>query len=93
MFIISLNYLVELEHVDQAIPAHLEWLEQNYADGVFLASGRKTPRTGGVILASGLDRADLESRLATDPFNLQGIAEYSVIEFEPSKLRDGVRLG
>ncbi|WP_394939662.1 YciI family protein [Psychromicrobium sp. YIM B11713] len=93
MFIVSLSYLVELEQVDRFIPAHLEWLEQNYTDGVFLASGRKVPRTGGVILASGLNRAELDARLAEDPFSVQGIAEYAVIEFEPNKVREGVSLG
>nr|WP_281360712.1 YciI family protein [Psychromicrobium silvestre] len=82
-----------MERVDQFMTAHIEWLEKNYSDGIFLASGRKVPRTGGVIFASGVERTELDRRLAEDPFNSQGIAEYSVIEFEPSKLAEGVSLG
>ncbi|AJT43033.1 YciI family protein [Psychromicrobium lacuslunae] len=92
MFVISLNYLVELERVDRAIPAHTAWLEENFADGVFLASGRKIPRTGGIILAAGVDRKELDRRLAADPFQTAGIAEYSVTEFEPSKFKTGLSL-
>lgn len=65
---VTLTYLTDLARVDEALPDHLAWLDRQYADGVFLASGRRVPRTGGVILAGGVDRAELDRRLATDPF-------------------------
>lgn len=68
MFVVSLNYLKSLPEVDQHLEAHVAWLKAQYAAGRFIASGRKVPRTGGVILARGTCRAELESWLAADPF-------------------------
>ena len=90
MFIVTLTYLVDLGEVDAALRDHVAWLDQQYADGVFLASGRQVPRTGGVILAAGTSRADLDRRLALDPFRLRGLAEHAVTEFVPSRVADGL---
>ncbi len=52
MFIVSLNYKRPLEEVDKLLDAHVAYLKQEYANGKFIASGRKNPRTGGVILSN-----------------------------------------
>jgi uncharacterized protein YciI len=64
-------------------------LKQEYADGKFLASGRKVPKTGGVILCSVKTRDELEAILAKDPFHIAGIADYEIIEFIPSMVAEG----
>ena len=51
MFIISLTYTQSLEAIDQHLEAHVAFLKEQYAKGLFIASGRKVPRSGGVILA------------------------------------------
>lgn len=80
MLIILLTYTAPLERIDACVAAHRTWLQQCYADGVFLASGPQVPRSGGAILAHGLSRAELEARLAQDPFAQAGVAAYQVIE-------------
>ncbi|WP_329564918.1 YciI family protein [Kitasatospora sp. NBC_01266] len=85
MFVITLTYTVPLERIDELIPAHVEWLDRNYAAGTFLASGRREPRTGGVILAQAASPAALHAVLAEDPFNKAGAAQYQVVEFLPTK--------
>lgn len=90
MFVVTLTYLVDLAEVDAALPEHVAWLDQQYADGVFIASGRQVPRVGGLILAAGTSREDLERRLALDPFGRHGLAGYSVAEFVPSRVADGL---
>ena len=50
----------------------------------FLASGRKIPRNGGVILAKAQSREELDEILKQDPFNQNNLADYEVIEFVPS---------
>jgi len=47
--------------IDAEMRAHVAWLRTHYASGTFLASGRKVPRDGGVILAIGHDRAQIHS--------------------------------
>jgi len=89
MFIVSLTYLKSLEEVDRHLDAHVSYLKQEYANGSFVASGRKVPRTGGVILSRLKSRQELEAVLAKDPFAQAGIAEYEITEFAASMVAPG----
>jgi len=84
MFIISLTYQKTLEEVDAHLNAHVEFLKSHYAQGIFIASGRKNPRNGGVILALATNRADIEAVIAQDPFYIHDVATYEITEFTPS---------
>ncbi|WP_263773020.1 YciI family protein [Propionivibrio soli] len=84
MFLILLNYVRPLAEVDRFVVAHREFLERNYAAGRFVISGRKEPRTGGVILANLASRAEAERVIEEDPFKREGVAEYEIIEFVAS---------
>lgn len=81
MFIVSLNYVVPLEAVDQFVPEHMEYLDEQYKLGYFQLSGRKEPRTGGIIIATVENRETLEKILQKDPFHREKIAQYEVTEF------------
>ncbi|MFF2650330.1 YciI family protein [Streptomyces sp. NPDC058045] len=81
MFVLELTYTRPLEAVDAVLDEHVAWLKAQFEKGIFLASGRKTPRDGGVILAVGADRAAMEALAATDPFSLAGVCEYRITEF------------
>jgi len=85
MFVIELNYKVPLTEIDQAMRAHVAFLNKHYAAGTFLISGRKVPRDGGVILAVGSSREAIESLMKEDPFCARGLAECRVIEFRASQ--------
>lgn len=89
MFIVSLEYQKELADVDLHIEDHIKYLKKYYALGKFIASGRKVPRTGGVILVNTSSRNELELILKEDPFNISGVASYEIIEFIPSMTADG----
>ncbi|MBB6413121.1 YciI family protein [Mesorhizobium sangaii] len=80
MFVVSLNYKVPLTEIDRLQAAHIEWLKACYADGIFVASGPKKPRTGGIIIAQ-CPREILDATLAADPFAKAGAADYDVTEF------------
>ncbi|WP_042414291.1 YciI family protein [Streptacidiphilus anmyonensis] len=85
MFVATLSYTAPIEQVDALLLEHRAWLDDQYAKGVLLASGAKVPRTGGVVLAGGLDRAALDQVLAEDPFAKGGVARYDVVEFTATK--------
>ena len=89
MFIVSLTYTAPIEEIDRLLKAHAEYLKDEYALGSFIASGRKVPRTGGIILSNLADRAELETVLANDPFHKAGVAEYEITEFAPSMVGEG----
>lgn len=90
MFVVSLTYKKPIAEVEPHLAAHICYLDECYAKGVFIASGRKVPRTGGVILAKAESRAALEAILQQDPFYLEDVAEFEVIEFIPTKTAPGL---
>ena len=84
MFIAILTYKKPLSEVDRFLQAHREYLAKHYAAGDFIASGPQTPRVGGVIMMKAENRAAVEAIIAQDPFNINGIADYQIVEFTPS---------
>lgn len=86
MFIAILTYRKPLDEVDRCLQAHREYLAGHYAAGDFIASGPQTPRAGGVILMKDADRAVIDSIIAHDPFNINGIADYQIVEFTTTML-------
>ena len=90
MFVVSLTYKKPIAEVELHLAAHIAYLEQYYAAGTFVASGRKVPRTGGVILAKAESRAALEAILQQDPFSIAEVADFEVIEFVPTKTALGL---
>ncbi|MEM6684273.1 MAG: YciI family protein [Bacteroidota bacterium] len=88
MFVIHITYKVALAKVDQFLKEHIAFLNQQYELGNFLASGRKVPRTGGIILAKAMHKTALEAIVQKDPFYIHELATYELIEFIPSKTCD-----
>jgi len=90
MFVIELIYKAELSEIDQNMKAHMAFLKRHYASGHFLVSGRKVPREGGIILAVGESRQQIEAIVREDPFVSRGLADFRVIEFRESQRADGI---
>jgi uncharacterized protein YciI len=90
MFVIELTYKVALEEIDGAMKPHMAFLKKHYAAGNFVVSGRKVPRDGGIILATGEDRDAVEAIVKADPFVSRGLAGYRIIEFRVSQRADDV---
>jgi len=86
MFIVSLTYLCEMDEIENHLSSHIAYLDRHYAAGHFLASGRKNPRTGGIILANVESAHVLDGIIAEDPFKINNLAHYEMIEFIPSKV-------
>lgn len=85
MFVILIHYKKPLELIDQTLAAHRAFLAEGYAKNYFIASGPSHPRVGGVILSQLKDKAQLDNIIQQDPFYVQDLADYEVIEFEPVK--------
>lgn len=84
MFIVNITYKSSLEEIDKHLESHVEFLKEQYSKENFIVSGRKIPRTGGIILSKLEDKETLEKILDTDPFKVNDLAEYEIIEFVPS---------
>ena len=88
MFVIDLVYKADLAKIDAHMAAHMKFLKKYYAAGNFVVSGRKIPRDGGIILATGKSREEIEAIVKEDPFVEKGLAEFRVIEFRASQQAD-----
>lgn len=88
MFIAILTYKKPLSEVDRYLAAHREYLAEHYAAGDFIASGPQTPRVGGVIMMKAENRAAVDSIISQDPFHINCIADYQIVEFTPTMFRN-----
>ena len=84
LFIVILSYKVPLEKIDAFKEAHWSFLN-NYYDSLFIVSGPQIPRSGGVIIAKCANKNELQQILAQDPFAVNDLATYEVIEFSPRR--------
>jgi len=82
MVIVKLKYIKSLEVIDEHLQQHRAFLKKQYDAGILLASGPMNPRTGGIIISL-LDKLNTEMILKEDPFLINAVATYSLIEFEP----------
>jgi uncharacterized protein YciI len=89
MFVLLLSYVRPIEEVDALMREHVAWLNEHYDAGRFVVSGRRVPRTGGVIVARGDDLEEIERVAASDPFVSSGVATCEVIQFRASQTADG----
>jgi uncharacterized protein YciI len=85
MFVIELTYRADLSAIDARMAEHVAFLKRHYAAGTFIASGRKVPREGGIILAVGDSRDAIEALMREDPFVKHGLSACRVIEFRTSQ--------
>lgn len=85
MFIIELTYKVPLNQIDAHLESHIEFLNKHYAAGNFIASGRKVPRDGGIILAVANNREEIANIISQDSFYINDLADYKIIEFAATK--------
>jgi uncharacterized protein YciI len=85
VFVIELVYKVDLAQIDAQMKPHMAYLRRHYDAGTFIASGRKVPRDGGIILAIGDDRDQIEATVREDPFVAHGLADYRITQFRASQ--------
>ena len=85
LFIIILRYKASLEKIDALRASHLEFLQHHYDSNIFITSGPQVPRNGGIILAKCDTKDRLQAIITKDPFAINDLATYEIIEFAPTK--------
>ena len=92
MFIVSIDYIADFKLIDPLIDDHFAFLKKYYQRGLFVISGRKQPRTGGVILVRNCTREAVEVLIKEDPFHREGVATYTITEFIASSVASGLEM-
>ena len=89
MFLIIVDYKKPLEEVERYLAEHWAFLDRYFAQGKLLCTGPQNSRTGGVIVSKAANRAEAEAFTREDPFFRHEIADYTIVEFEPTKYLPG----
>lgn len=82
MFLLLGRYLKPADEVEAHLDAHRTWVRDHVEAGVFIAAGREIPLQGGLIVATGVTRDEVDAIIAKDPYFIQKIAEYDVREYD-----------
>jgi len=93
LLILSLNYHTPLDETLKKVDqpeiqgAHVDFLKKHYGFGLFKISGRKQPRTGGVIISENMSDQALQEVLSEDSFNINKLTDYDLIRFAPGLIK------
>ena len=85
MFAIFLKFAENRAKALEFMEAHKAWIKQGFDDGVFLMVGSLQPNMGGAVLAHGVSRGAIESRVNDDPFVAEGIVSAEIMEISPAR--------
>ncbi len=89
MFVLLLKFVKSLDEVEKQLLSHREFLDKYYSMHKFICSGRRNSGTGGVIICTASNVEEVDTIIKEDPFYINEIAEYEIIEFSPTKYADG----
>src|ERR1700756_3576344 len=90
MFVIELSYKKPTEVIDALMEKHISFLDKYYESGNFHFTGRETERDGGLILGGFPSREATHLAILEDPLYASGAASYRIIEFHPTRVREGL---
>lgn len=85
MFLVLLKYIKPMEEVEKYLAEHITYLDMQYVEKKIIFSGRRVPRTGGIILINEKDKEIAKKIVHEDPFYIHQVAEFEMIEFSPTK--------
>jgi uncharacterized protein YciI len=85
MFVVLLKFLGNKAEASRLMEGHREWIKRGFDDGVFLLVGNLQPNLGGGIVAHNTSLAELQSRVAADPFVEQNVVSADILEITPSR--------
>ena len=87
-FVIEIIFKAHIEKIEAVLEEHRNFLQTGYEKGLLLMSGPQLPRIGGVVIARSNSMEEIAEFFSNDPYNLQGLAHYQYIEFNPVKRQD-----
>jgi uncharacterized protein YciI len=84
-FIVDIKFVAPLGEIDRVLAEHRAFLQIGYDKGIFLMSGPKEPREGGLIIARATSVESLQAFLKDDPYVVHGVGTHGFQEFHPVK--------
>lgn len=85
MFLIMLRFSDNKAAAAEHMQAHNAWIAKGFEEGVLLLTGSIEPKQGGTVLAYNITRAELEKRVAEDPFVAHNVVTAEIAEITPGR--------
>lgn len=83
LFVCKVNYIKSFEQVEKFLTEHRQYLKSGYDSSNLLVSGPRNPKDGGLIICRFDNMKSVIEFAKNDPFCINGVAVYEIIEFEP----------
>lgn len=84
MFIVLLKFSRGKDKASALLDGHKKWIQQGFDDGIFMLAGSLQPGLGGSVMAHGISRDALETRIAQDPFVREHVVTAEILEIDAS---------
>ncbi len=84
MFVVFLRLAENRAAAPQHMEGHKAWIRQGFDAVVFLLTGSLGDQQGGMVLAHGVTREALGTRVGLDPFVIHGVVVPVIVEVTPS---------
>ncbi len=82
MFLLLGRYLKPVDEIEVHLEGHRAWVRTHAEAGHVIAAGREVPLRGGLLIAVGVTRDEVDRMIAADPYITEGVAEYDVREYD-----------
>ena len=82
-FLVEITYTLPIEKISEITPLHRAFLQTGYDQHLLLMSGPQNPREGGIVIAKAETKEIIETFFQKDPYNINKMATYRIVEFEP----------
>lgn len=79
--VLKSTYAQPPDVVEQARPAHLEFLNSEITAGRLLLAGRQEDGSGGVLVTGDISTEEAQDIIARDPYTKAGVANYERTSF------------
>lgn len=90
MFFVTLKFSANMASAMTLMTEHNAWIQRGVDEGIFHAVGSLADGTGGAIVAAGCSEAELQARLAEDPFVAGDVVTPDVTAFTPNLTSDAL---
>lgn len=84
-YLVELFFLKSFETFGDIVPQHRAYLQTGYDHGMFLMSGPREDKSGGIVIARAPDLETLQAFFAQDPYSINGLAQYRISAFTAAK--------
>ncbi|MDR1731499.1 MAG: YciI family protein [Synergistaceae bacterium] len=90
MILVVVSYVKPIGEVERFVTEHRAYLTKYMESRQIVLFGRRTPPIGGVILFNVNSAEEVDAIMKKDPFYLNGISKYELIDFTPSKIDERI---